>query len=155
MSATVPLTHFVPDDGPRDGYLTRLRVRALRGGLDRRLAAGADPLAEPDLTRRAAQLTEPGTRRRIAAVLDGILDEAVGSPAPFSSRVPLARTAIVACAPRICEIAGRLEGEAPVAAQGVAQATILVHDGDSPLFSTSTSDTALNHHLAGIVEALG
>ncbi|MBS1895582.1 MAG: hypothetical protein JST59_30140 [Actinobacteria bacterium] len=154
MSATVHLTHFVWGDGPRDRHLARLRVRALRGSLDRRLAAGADPAVGPDLTLRAAQLIEPDTRQRIATVLDRIIEEAAGPPAPFSSRVPLARTAILACAPRICEIAGRLEGEAPVAAQGVAQATILVHDGDSPLFSTSTTDIALNRHLAGIIDAL-
>jgi len=155
MSATVPLAHLVSGDRPRDGYLTRLRVLALRGGLDRRLAAGLDPATAPDLAMRAAQLTDPHTRRRVATVLDRILEEAAGPPAPFSSKVPLARTAIVACAPRICEIAGRLECGVPVAVQGVAQATVLLHDGDSPLFSTSTTDTALNHHLVGIIAALG
>jgi hypothetical protein len=88
-------------------------------------------------------------------MLDRILDEAAGPPAPFSSKVPLARTAIIACAPRICEISGRLEGDAPVSARGVAQASVLVHDGDSPLFSTSTTDVALNRHLEGIIFALG
>ena len=154
MSAAVHLAHLVPSRPPRDGYLIRLRVRARRASLDRRLATGTDPIADVDLTRRAAQLTEADTRRRIAAVLDRILDEAAGPPPPFNSQAPLARTAIVACAPRLCEIAGRLEGDQPVAPRGVAQAAMLIHEGDSPLFSMTTTDTALNRRLAEIVAAL-
>ena len=155
MSATAHPAHFVPSRAPRDGYLARLRFRARRASLDRRLAAGADPATDPDLASRAEQLTLGDARRRIARVLDRILDEAADPPPPFSSKVPLARTAIIACGPRICELAGRLEGDQPVSPRGVAQAAILVHEGDSPLYSRSTSDTALNHHLAGIVTALG
>ena len=156
MNAT---THHLPRHfGPpreSDGLLGRLRVRYRRASLDQRLAAGVDPRTDPDLSRRAEQLTEGDTRLRIAVVLDRLLDEAAGPPAPFSSKVPLARTAIVACAPRICEIAGRLEGDRPLAARGVAQAAILVREGDSPIFSPKTTDTELNRHLAGIVAALG
>jgi hypothetical protein len=155
MSAALHLAHLVSDRGPRDGYLTRLQTWARRAALDRRLAAGADPTSDAGLARRAAQLTDGDTRRRISMVLDRILDEAAGPPSSFSSKVPLARTAIVTCAPRLCEIAGRLEGDQPVAPRGVAQAAILVQGGDSPLFSASTTDTVLNQHLAGIVGALG
>ena len=140
---------------PRDGYLVRIRVRARRVALDRRLATGVEPSIENDLMRRADQLTEARTRRRIAGVLDRILDEAAGPPPPFSAKAPLARTAIVACAPRICEIAGRLAGDQAVAARGVAQAEMLIHEVDSPLFSTSTTDMALNARLAEIILALG
>ena len=155
MSAALHPAHLVPDRGPRDGYLSRLRLWAHRGGLDRRLAAGADPTSDDGLARRAAELTDGDTRRRIAMVLDRVLDEAAGPPPPFSSKVPLPRAAIVACAPRLCEIAGRLEGDQPVAPRGVAQVAILVREGDSPLFMASITDTALNQHLAGIVGALG
>jgi hypothetical protein len=124
-------------------------------GLDRRLAAGVEPSTDNDLMRRADQLTEALTRKRIAGVLDRILDEAADSPPPFSSKAPLAREAIVACAPRICEIAGRLAGDQAVAARGVAQAAMLVHEVDSPLFSTATTDIALNARLAEIILALG
>jgi hypothetical protein len=119
------------------------------------LAAGVDPSIENDLMRRADQLTEARTRRRIAGVLDRILDEAAGPPPPFSSKAPLARTAIVACAPRLCEIAGRLAGDQAVAARGVAQAAMLVREDDSPLFSTATTEIALNTRLAEIIRALG
>jgi len=155
MSATAHLPRFLPAPRRPVAHLARLRVRARRASLDRRLAAGADPAGEEDLRRRAAQLTDPRTRRRIATALDRILDEAAGPPAPFSSKVPLARDAIVTCAPRLCEIAGRLEGDRPVAPRGIALAALLIRRADSPLFSTSTTDTLLNRHLSEVIEALG
>jgi hypothetical protein len=109
MSAAVHLARLVPSRPPRDGYLIRLRVRARRATLDRRLAAGADPIADDDLTRRAAALRGRGPAR------------------------------------------GRPAGRAP---RGVAQAAMLIHEGDSPLFSMTTTDTALNRRLAEIVAAL-
>jgi hypothetical protein len=154
MNTPAHLPRFMPTPRRRDGHLARMRVRVRRAGLDRRLAAGEDPGLDADLRRRAAELAEGDARRRIAIVLDRILDEAVGPPAPFSSKVPLARAAIVACAPRLTEIAGRLEGDGPVAARGVAQAALLIHRWDSPLFSPTITDTALNRRLAGIVAAL-
>jgi hypothetical protein len=154
MSITVPLPHpAIPHRRP-DGFLSRARVRARRDALDRRLAAGVDPTADEDLRVRAAQLSDPETRRRIAMVIDRLLDEAAGPPAPFSSKVPLARAATVACAPRLCEIAGRLEGGGALATRGIAQAAMLIRRPDSPLFSAATVDTDLNHHLAAILVAL-
>ena len=154
MSATAHLPRLAPSPSPRDSYLTRLRVRLRRDGLDRRIAAGEDPYADADLGRRAAQLCEPDTRRRIAATIDRVIDEAAGPPAPFSSKVPLARTAIVVCAPRLCEIAGRLEGDQEVSARGGAQAAMLVREGDSPLYSPQISDVALNRRLIDVAAAL-
>jgi hypothetical protein len=155
MSATAHLPRLAPSLPLReDGYLTRLRVRLRRDGLDRRIAAGEDVYADADLGRRAAQLTEPCTRRRIAATIDRVIDEAAGPPAPFSSKVPLARAAIITCAPRLCEIAGRLDGDQEVAARGVAQAAILVREGDSPLFTPQISDVTLNRRLTAVAAAL-
>ena len=154
MSATAHLPRLAPSRPVHEGYLIRLRVRLLRDGLDRRIAAGEDVHADADLGRRAAQLTEPGTRHRIVATIDRVIDEAAAPPAPFSSKVPLARAAIITCAPRLCEIAGRLDGDQEVAARGVAQAAMLVREGDSPLFTPRISDVALNRRLAAIAAAL-
>lgn len=155
MNTTAHLPRLVAPSRHPNGLLAGVRVRFRCSSLDRRLAAGVDPVGDPDMSRRAAELTDGDARLRIAVALDRLLDEAAGPPAPFSSKVPLARTAIVACAPRLCEIAGRLEGDQPVEAQGVAQAALLIRRGDSPLFSTATTDMDLNRHLAGIVAALG
>ena len=154
MSATTHLTHLVPAHARREGYFTRLRVRARRVGLDRRLAAGEDPRTEIDLRLRADELTRSENRDRIALVIERTFTEAAGPPPPFSSQVPLARTAIVACTPRLRAIAGRLRSDHFVAAKGVAQATMLVREGTSPLYSTSTSEDALRHRLAEIAGAL-
>src|ERR1700754_2846487 len=154
MSATAHLTRLAPSRPPRDTYMTRLRVRLRRDGLDRRIAAREGPSGDAAPGRRAAQLTEPDTRRRIAATIDRLIDDAAGPPAPFSSKVPLARTAIVTCAPRLCEIAGRLEADQEVSARGVAQAAMLVHDGTSPLYTPQISDVALNRRLIDVAAAL-
>jgi hypothetical protein len=154
MSATAHLPRLAPSPSPREGCLTRLRVRLRRDGLDRRIAAGEDVHGDADLGRRAAQLTDLDTRHRIAATIDRVIDEAAAPPAPFSSKVPLARGAIVTCAPRLCQIAGRLEGNGAVAARGVAQAAMLVREGDSPLFTPQISDVALNRRLADVDAAL-
>jgi hypothetical protein len=154
MSATAHLPRFAPSLPRHEGYLTRLRVRLRRDGLDRRIAAGEDVYGDADLGRRAAQLTEPETRHRIAVTIDRVIDEAAGPPAPFSSKVPLARAAIITCAPRLCEIAGRLDGDQPVAPRGVAQAAMLVREGASPLFTPRISDVALNRRLAAVAAAL-
>ncbi len=154
MSATAHLPRLAPARPAREGYLTRLRVRLRRDRLDRRIAAGEDVYADADLGRRAAQLTEPDTRHRIAVTIDRVIDEAATRPAPFSSKVPLARAAIVTCAPRLCEIAGLLDGDQEVAPRGVAQAAMLVREGDSPLFTPRISDVALNRRLAAVAAAL-
>ena len=156
MSATAHLPRLALSPPRHEGSLTRLRVRLRRDRLDRRIAAGedVDADADADLGRRAAQLAEPGTRHRIAATIDRVLDEAAGPPAPFSSKVPLARAAIITCAPRLCEIAGRLDGDQDVAARGVAQAAMLVREGDSPLFTPQISDVALDRRLTTVAAAL-
>jgi hypothetical protein len=100
-------------------------------------------------TAHLPQLAPSPSRHRIAATIDRVIDEAAEPPAPFSSKVPLARGAIVTCAPRLCEIAGRLEGNGAVAARGVAQAAMLVREGDSPLFTPQISDVALNGRECG------
>jgi hypothetical protein len=154
MSTTVPLPRSAIPRRHPDRLLARARVCARRKALDRRLAAGIDPNGDADLRLRAAQLREPECRQRIAMVIDRLLDEAAGPSVPFRSEVPLARTAIIACAPRLCEIAGRLEGEEVPATRGIAQAAMLIRRPDSPLFAAATVDTDLNHHLASILTAL-
>ena len=64
------------------------------------------------------------------------------------------RDAYLARLRRLCEIAGRLEGDQRVAARGVAQAAMLVREGDSPLFAPQISDAALNRRLAQVAAAL-
>lgn len=155
MSATVHLTHLVPDRRPRARAWARLRVRLRRPELDRRLAAGADPWSDGDLAMRAEELTTVATRQRIAAEIERVVSDAAGPPPPMSSKVPLARPAVRACSPRLRAIAGRLKSDRVVAVRGVAQAAILVREGSSPLYSLSTTEGALRHRVAEVAESLG
>jgi hypothetical protein len=154
MSATAHLSQLVPARPSREGHLARPRVRLRRDALDRRLAVGADPNADADLSARAEELTEGDARRRITAVIRRVIAEAAGPPATFSSKAPLARAAIVACTPRLRAIAGRLESDHVVAAKGVAKAALLIRDGAGPLYAVLTPETALRHQLAEIATAL-
>jgi hypothetical protein len=154
MSATLHLNQLV-QDRPRAGWPARLRVRVRRPALDRRLAAGADPWSDPELSIRAEELTDAETRVRIAKAIDRAIVEAGDPPPPMTSQVPLARPAIRACTPRLRAISGRLKGDHMVTPRGMAQAAMLVREGASPLYMASTSETALRHRLAGIADALG
>lgn len=87
-------------------------------------------------------------------VIRRLVSEAAGPPPPFSSKAPLARAAILASAPRLGAIAGRLESDHVVAARGVAQAAMLIREGSGPLYSVSTPEVALRHRLAEIATAL-
>ena len=89
-----------------------------------------------NLALRAHQLTDPRTRQRIARNLREIVDYAykhrsgrVISPAVIEpAAVRGGRQAIL-------ELAGRLEGTAPVSPSGVVLAGALLTDGRSPLFN--------------------
>jgi hypothetical protein len=51
------------------GALARLEARLRAVALDQAIAAGADPASSPARARRAASLTSPRTRLRLAAAL--------------------------------------------------------------------------------------
>jgi hypothetical protein len=154
MNATAPLHHFIPRHWPRAGFSADMRVRLRRGTLDRRLAAGADPRTEVDLARRAEQLTTSEARTRIATSIERVIEDAAGPVPVLSPRVPLARGAINACAPRLRAIAGRLRSDHAVPAGGVAQAAMLIRDGSSPLYAVGSSENLLRHRLAEVAAAL-
>lgn len=154
MTATVSLSSRSSDEEPMS-YLDRLRMRLHCHRLDLRLAEGEDPAGDPELRRRADELTSRRKRLRIAAVLDRVIAEAEGPAVPFESRSPLARGAICTCAAQVQSIVDRLESARPVAPRGVAQAALLIRDGSSPLYSPATTETALRDRLAAISDTLG
>ena len=59
----------------------RMRTRSRRKSLDRELARGADAGASPELSLRAAQLTSPDGRRKLANTLVSAY-RAAGLPRP-------------------------------------------------------------------------
>ncbi len=138
------------------------RVRASR--LDRELAGGASPDATVALALRAQTLVRAQTRRDVARGAQRVLATAMqapaagGPPAPGAgrprvpaagrARVPAAgRAQVPICRDRVRDSAGefgdlirRLLAGGPVAARGVALASVLLSDGSGPLYHRATAD---------------
>jgi hypothetical protein len=104
-----------------------------RDELDERIAHDADPLSDPLLARRAAQLCSRSTRNDLADTLERALREA-RSTWSLSARLPLRRTAVRECADDVLAVACRLRDPDPIDVAGSAMVARLVFDGTSPLY---------------------
>ncbi len=106
----------------------------LRGSkLDRALSEGSDPAGGAQLAARAAQLTAPSMRGRVATGLERI---ALTAEEPHDRiRVRPAREAALANRSALLELAAQLRGGGPVYARGVARARLVVVDGTGPAYT--------------------
>jgi hypothetical protein len=111
----------------------RLRTWWLRDELDEKLAHSADPMSNPLLGRRAAQLCSRSTRADLADTLERALRDA-RSTWSLTARLPLRRSALRECADEVLAVAGRLRDPAPIDVAGAALVARLVFDGTSPLY---------------------
>ena len=111
----------------------RLSTLLHRSALDRQIASGAQTHRDPRLALRERQLTAPSQRERIARTIDSMLEHARTLPVP-SSRVPLRRDEIGACADDFVALARRLRDGNAIDAQGVVMTIRLLSDGASPLY---------------------
>jgi hypothetical protein len=119
----------------------RLRVRLHGTELTRRLAEGADPLASPELTLRARQLTAPRVVRGCVTGLERVLHEAAAPSCAFTAQAPLQAEAILAARPFLLNLRDRLrETENPRPA-GIARTLLLLMDGGGPLYAPSYPGT--------------
>jgi hypothetical protein len=107
------------------------RLRARR--LDENLAEGADPRRSPLLAARAAQLTRPQVRARIAAGLERMALSIDQAPPRFA--IAPQRGAVMVNRSRLLEVAATLRGHTPVYAGGIAGARLIVVDGTGPAFT--------------------
>ena len=114
---------------------TTPRIWLRRGRLDRLIAAGARPAENPDLARRAAQLSSMRFRRGLAVGLRRVIEAAEEPPSAMSSSVPLRRSEILAARALIDDVARHLEDGVPVTPRGVALVERLLTDGGSPLYA--------------------
>jgi hypothetical protein len=130
-------------DGPGWRQLTwrscrltdRALARAFGGLLDRRLAAGRSPESARLLAARAQDLVSRATRQALADDWEYVLDRAKHAPAPTLGKMALHRDWIVVAEPEVREIAACLRTPLPVAAAGVAAASVLLTDGAGPLYN--------------------
>jgi len=115
-----------------------LQVLLQRGRLDRMLADGSDATLDPRLALRAAQLTRPAARERLARTLResvcSLDDHALARY--LQPEAPLATASVRACASEINDLAQSLT--APHAnVRGVAIVRTLLTDGSGPLYLDS------------------
>jgi hypothetical protein len=116
------------------GVWLRCVTRWRAHSLDRRLAAGADPIESDQLALRVSQLGSPAARARLARTLRSAVRRATEyQPAWPSTRLRTAevrknRELLLAVAERIAD------GE-PVGVRGLAMTARLLDDSRSPLFS--------------------
>jgi hypothetical protein len=111
----------------------RARVFIRRGKLDGLLAAGADPSWDLELSLRARQISAPRRRRVLAKSIERAVEEA-HRPSRWTCKAPMDRRAVRGATPELTALAVELTFQAAPAAQGVALATQLLRDPDSPLY---------------------
>jgi hypothetical protein len=102
--------------------------------LTRQLAEGGDPEASAELTVMARQLIGLPAQQRLAEALERVLTGASRPPRPPSAKMPLNRHEIFSARDELAALAERLRTGSPAPVQGLALATLLVHDGASPLY---------------------
>jgi hypothetical protein len=150
MSSILPLTGepVEPEDGDMNTNLLardqaydrynlreRLLARLLATSLDRQLASGRLPLPGSALAIHASQITSPAARGDLVQRWFRVLELARQPAVPLTPRAPLRRHDIAAAEAGVRELIAILASGRPIAARGVATASLLLTDGTGPLYN--------------------
>jgi hypothetical protein len=136
----------------RCGPWARLLARVRGMSLDKALVGGLSPDSSPALSLRAHALISMTRRRELAGELRRLLGNAERPRHPFGSTVQVPHNVLLA-REAIEELAQTLDCREPVDARGVAQVELLLRDGTSPLYRTTTA-AVLRETLDRAAEAL-
>jgi hypothetical protein len=131
----------------------RLLARALGASLDLQLAGGCAPESTRLLAARAQEIVSLPRRTSLARSWDHVLRVAGRAPTSRTPVVPLNVAAILAAEPAIRELMERLTAPLPVTAQGVAAATVMLTNANSPVYNRYSRD-ALADLLDGAITQL-
>jgi hypothetical protein len=136
------------------GTTARLRARLHSHSLDRDFAAGIAGWRSPAHAARALYLTGPKYRKRLAQILESLLDD-VRRPAGAQrlGAVPACRASIEATEPQIRALASRLRADVPLAPAGIARLHMLLCDGAGPIYVRGRA-TALSSALTMVAQWL-
>jgi hypothetical protein len=133
----------------RPGRLAdRMLARALGASLDQRLATGCPPESSRLLAARARDIVSLPHRESLARSWGHLLRVARRAPTLRTPAVPLNAAAILAAEPAIRELMERLSAPLPVAALGVAAATIPLTNATSPVYGRQSPGA-----LAGLLDS--
>jgi hypothetical protein len=124
---------------PRAPVALRARVFVRRRKLDGLLAAGADPSWDPELGLRARQISAPERRHALAESIERAVWEA-HRPPRWSCTAPLDRRAVRTATPELTALALELTIQPAPAPQGIALATQLLRDPESPLYAPGAGE---------------
>ncbi len=142
--STVMLLREGPDGScveARDAHLRDWIRARLRGtSLDRQLAAGGSPDSSVHLALRARILGRVSTRVALARRVREVIVDAERTPALMTARVPVCRRKVLLARPQLEALAARLLVPGPVATEGVALASHLLHDGGGPMYVRPDAD---------------
>jgi hypothetical protein len=129
MLRTAALASPAPSNVGAPGLPTRLLAAVRANALDRAVGDGEDPARSRPLARRAAHLTSPRHRVRLA---EGVERLARSASSRSRSVVGGEPRALSANRDRLAELAALLRDGAPVDAAGVARLRLLLTDPCSP-----------------------
>jgi hypothetical protein len=131
-----------------------LRCRLAPDVLDTALAGGADPWSSRALMTRAARLCSLRWRRRIGAGLLGLVEEAERPSMVFSTRMAVRRREIIRHRDELIALGCRLGEPAPVRVAALAELSLLLSDGASPVYVGGRPPSNLAHTMSKVVWAL-
>jgi hypothetical protein len=126
----------------------RLLARVYGASLDDQLAEGRPPESTRLLAARARHIVALPRRTSLARSWDHLLRVARRGPSRPTPAVPLRSGAILAAEPAIRELIERLTAPLPVSAQGVAAASVLLTNANSPVYNRHSPCT-----LAALLQA--
>jgi hypothetical protein len=112
---------------------TWIRSRVNASELDRELASGVPPEADPVLELRAAVLTRPSVAMQLGQRLRRIVREA-HQPAGPSVPIRGCRERVLAAEDELRLLASRLQSARTPSVRGIAKVHVLVTDGCGPLY---------------------
>jgi hypothetical protein len=132
------LADHTPNSCRGRGWL-RLRLAAgiHRTQLDRKLALGADPDGDSELSHRASQLCDARSRRLIAKAIERAIAQT--ERYPQSALLPVNREEVVRARPLLLRLATRLRASEDASPCGVAIVRLLLTEDTSPIISPGWS----------------
>jgi hypothetical protein len=126
----------------------RLLARMLGASLDRQLAAGRTPESSPLLAARAQHIVAIRSRQQLARNWENLLRAARRAHRTYYPAMPISSDRIIAAEPAVRELVRQMAAPLPVAARGVAMATVLLTDALGPVYNRRSRVT-----LAAALEA--
>jgi hypothetical protein len=147
--------HHLLQHGGAWGVRLRARAGWACADLDRRLAEGADPDADPLLHARAERLVTPASRARLAAGLERVVATADEPTTALRSAIPVRRRPVRGARHELMRLAGELRHMPEPRPRGVAMAEQLLTEPSSPLYTASSSDEVASaaRHAANAMRA--